>query len=76
VQHHQLDAVVRAGPPSFVLGQCDIRKHDFIQADCVRIASAESKVFVAIPDHFTFFPLFCRETDLILSVQFCILPAL
>jgi hypothetical protein len=43
VQDHQLDPFIRTGLPGFVFGQCDVRKHDFIEADCAGFASpAES----------------------------------
>jgi len=41
VQHHQLDSFVRTGLPVLVLGQGNVRKHEFIEADCFRFASAE-----------------------------------
>jgi hypothetical protein len=62
VQHHQFDTFIRAGLPDFVFGQCHVGKHDSIEADCIRFASAESKnrkdcSLPAVID-FTFFLLF------------------
>ena len=40
VQNHQLNPFIRTGLPSFVFAQRDIGKHDFIEADRARFASA------------------------------------
>jgi hypothetical protein len=70
VQHHQFDTFIRAGLPDFVFGQCHVGKHDSIEADCIRFASAESKnrkdcSLPAVID-FIFVRFLSRETDLIL----------
>jgi hypothetical protein len=40
VQNHQLSPFIRTGRPGFVLGQCNIGKHYFIEADRAGFASA------------------------------------
>jgi hypothetical protein len=40
VQNHQLSPLIRIGRPGFVLGQCNVGKHYFIEADRAGFASA------------------------------------
>jgi hypothetical protein len=39
-QNHQLNPFIRTGRPGFVLGQCNVGKYYFIEADRAGFASA------------------------------------